>query len=719
VTDIRRLTAAGGVALAAVLAVGGGLAANIATSERRWPGPLEWIRGHPWPALAILTAAVVLLELWLWWPRAQDGPAPVVGAVRLPPRNRNFTGREPLLRQVRAALTGSRVAAVVAVHGLGGIGKTQLAVEYAHRFANAYDLIWWIDAEQPTLVPEQLGRLAAALRLPGLTGTNDDAYLARAELRRRRRWLVVFDNGARPEDIARHLPDGPGHVLITSRAAGWGALGATVDVDTLSRAESVALLRRRVHDLPAGVAAGIAERLGDLPLALEQAASFIEETASTGVEYLRLLDTASDRMLSRGRPATYQHTVATVWQLSAQQVRTEHPAAAQLFDICAFLAPEAIPLDLFTANRTVLPEPLRSAAGDDLAFVETVGALTRFALCRRLHNSLLLHRLVQSAARHALDPAVRARTGGTAIRLLRAALPAHLPGVPLHPSLWRRLMPHVLIAVEHVEDSDELTSLLIEAATEIRIQGDSDEAIPLAERALAVDLARYGPDHLRTAERRLNLGVVLWDADRNEAARTELEAALTVRESALDPHDPLVAQVLNMLALTLSRLDETEPAIAMMRRAQRIDLAAYGADDWRTAHNTNNLALILERAGRLDEARRLFEEALALDEARYGPDHPNAAIRRGNLARVLLSQGDPGQAVLHLERAAAIDAGAFGEHSMPALGRTVTLAAACRDAGDPDRARTLARRALAAYTATLGADHRAVHRVQRLLESLT
>src|SRR3954466_5047411 len=176
-------------------------------------------------------------------PSGRPGFAGALPAVwRVPPRNPRFTGRDGMLAELRRRLhTGEATLVVQALYGLGGVGKTQLALEYAHRYAADYDLVWWLDAEQPVLITDQLASLAARLNLaPGPTvAATVDRLLA--ELRGRNRWLLLFDNAERPADIAAYQPGGLGHVLITSRSPGWGALGGRLEVDVLARAETTAL----------------------------------------------------------------------------------------------------------------------------------------------------------------------------------------------------------------------------------------------------------------------------------------------------------------------------------------------------------------------------------------------------------------------------------------------------------------------------------------------
>ena len=190
-----------------------------------------------------------------------------------------FTGRDGLLGGVRAALTAGDRAVVQALRGMGGVGKTQLAVEYAHRYATGYDIVWWIPAEQPELIGGAFAALGAALGCTG-TGAGDAAVRSAVlgELRVRERWLQVFDNAEKPEDVVRWLPGGTGHVLVTSRVGGWDEVAVPVEVDVLDRVESIELLRRRVAGLDEDGAALVAAAVGDLPLALAQGAGYMAQS---------------------------------------------------------------------------------------------------------------------------------------------------------------------------------------------------------------------------------------------------------------------------------------------------------------------------------------------------------------------------------------------------------------------------------------------------------
>jgi hypothetical protein len=321
-------------------------------------------------------------------------------------RNPHVTGRTAELAALARDLADGTTVTVHSVYGLGGVGKTQLANEYAYAHAGAYDLAWWISAEEPTLIPDQFARLADRL---GLEVDGDPQALRGAvhdALREVNGWLLVFDNADHLDDVrpwlpAVPLPAGvPGHVIITTRRGGYRSLGAVLELDVIGPADAVRMIRNRAPEVEEPDAAAIAEELGRLPLALEQAAAYLDSTRMPPPEYLDLLRTRAAELHALGRVDQRDDTIASLWDLSLERISAKSPAAGHLLDVCAYLAPEPIPLDLFTAHPDVLPDPLAAAARDKLAFADTVALIVDYSLAKRTRDgSLLLHRLVLAALR--------------------------------------------------------------------------------------------------------------------------------------------------------------------------------------------------------------------------------------------------------------------------------------------------------------------------------
>jgi hypothetical protein len=334
-------------------------------------------------------------------PRFPGKPPRVWGG---PPHNPHFTGRDAELGKLAERLAGGAVT-VHSLHGLGGVGKTQLAAEYAHAHAGDYDVVWWVAAEETASIPDQFSALATRLGLeptPDPVGLRDQVHEA---LRVTAGWLLVFDNANEPGDIAGWLPGAPqpggvpGHVIITTRRGGFSSLGAVMDLDVIGLADAVTLLRTRVPDLDQATGEAIATELGRLPLALEQAAAYIDRAQEPAEEYLELLRTRAGELYALGRVSSRTDTVATLWNVSLDRAAAENPAAVQLLEVCAYLAPEPVPLDLFTAHADLLPTPLSAAAADRLALTEAIRVLADYSLASRSSAGIQVHRLVQAATR--------------------------------------------------------------------------------------------------------------------------------------------------------------------------------------------------------------------------------------------------------------------------------------------------------------------------------
>jgi len=649
----------------------------------------------------------------------EPGPAPApAGPVHnLPPRNRAFTGRAAVLDRIREALRHDRTVAVTqvetaAVTGLGGIGKTQAALEYAHRHAGDYKLIWWVNADTPATLAEDLQALAVRLALPEAAAREQDAVLAavRAWLEARDGWLLVFDNADRHETVLPVLPArGGGAVLVTSRDRRWDRHADRVDIDFWTRDEAVAYLRARLgRDDPGH--GDLADALGDLPLAIEQAAGFMAEAGQGAAGYLALFHTARDRLLAGHEPPPgHPEGVWVTWDVSVEAAQAAHPAAGALLNVLAFLAPDDIPRSLFTDHADELPEPLRAAAQDGVGFALAVAALNRFCLIGAAPDALSVHRLVQSVTRARLDDPQP--WADTAIGLLAAAFPDEDPP-PDDVRSWPaclRLRPHAEAALALAEGpgtvAERISLLLNQLALYLKSRAEYAAARAHYERAIALAEAALGPDHPEVAIDVNNLGGVLQDQGDLPGARACLERALRIDEAALGPDHPTVAIRVNNLGTVLHDQGDLPGARACFERALRIDEAALRPDHPDVAIRVNNLGLVLQAQGDLPGARACCERALRIDEAALGPNHPNVARDVNNLGLVLRAQGDLPGARACLERALRIGEAALGpDHPNVAL-RVNNLGLVLKDQGDLPGARACFERALRIGEAALGPDH--------------
>jgi tetratricopeptide (TPR) repeat protein len=582
-----------------------------------------------------------------------------MAAWRVPLRNAHFVGRERELVQIRSTLINTPTLIVQSLRGLGGIGKTQLAVEYAHRFASHYDIVWWVDAEDPSTFPIQLGTLAVELGIASIAESNIALEFVKAELRRRTRWLMIFDNAEDMDKVRRALPSGSGHVLITTRRSGFGSFGPVLDLNTLKRSEALELLRRRVASIDDSAADELAEELGDLPLALAQAAAYMEETSTPPDTYLTLLSSHSDEMRRRGRVNDSPFNLESVWSLSIQSLRSVSPAAVDLLSLCSWMAPDEIPLDLFTENASTLPDSLSQLmAADSVAWNDCVGHLTTFSLARRTRRGLIFHRLTQAVGRSlsqhsAWHPLV------TATGLLARDVQVHDGGYDRSIEAWARwrvVLPHVLFVID---------------------QGLRDTQIP---RAQIASLMHRAGIYLQT------------DPERAESL---LKGALRFYEEIYPSGHPAIGNVLTDLGWLFEDRGQWDAACEILRRARKIQLANYGPDDPRVAAIDTHLASCLRGLGRASEALSLLHHALSVHEVKSGHSHPATATTLNILAMTYQSIGQPRRAKPFLQRAVTIRGEVFGEdHPMTAT-HVANLSLVMAELQEFTEARKLADRALA------------------------
>ncbi|MET0399894.1 MAG: FxSxx-COOH system tetratricopeptide repeat protein [Longimicrobiaceae bacterium] len=595
------------------------------------------------------------------------------GSGSLPPvwnvphnRNRNFTGRVELLATLRSQLQAGHHSALTALHGLGGIGKTQVAVEYAYRYGGEYDLVWWLRSEDPATLAGDYALLAEKLGLPETEADQQAAtQAAKNWLATNRGWLLVFDNAEGPEGIRPYLPSGnSGHVIITSRRPDWRSVAHPLSVSTLSPEDAVEFLHIRSGQQEEPPSRELVEELGWLPLAIEQAAAYIDEHGRTISEYLNLFRQHRQAILGRGRPSPdYPASVATTWELSFAKVREQSPAAADLLSLCAFLAPDDIPIAIIRDGKNLLPEPLASAAGDDLEFDEAISALRRHSLVERTGNALSVHRLVQVVVRDRMAMSDRQLWAESAAGVVRLAFPYESDDVRTWP-VCARLFAHATSVAAHCEAEEagpELAAgLLSLSALYLYARADLYGAKALDEWALKIDEASFGPDHPNVAIRVNNLGSVLHELGELVEAQKHFERALKIDEASFGPDHPNVARDVNNLGIVLQELGELAEARKHYERALKIDEASFGPDHPKVAIRVNNLGSILKALGELTEARKHFERALKIDEASYGPDHPNVARDVNNLGGLLKDRGEMVEARKHTERALKIFEASYG-----------------------------------------------------------
>lgn len=651
-------------------------------------------------------------------------------------RNPHFTGRDDLLSALaaqlspqeagqpaalrRAALTQAQV-----IKGLGGIGKTQTAVEYAYRAREQgrYSHTLWIAAG--SLEALLMSFAALADLLPGVAESleTDQSKLVAAVLRWlehcQQPWLLLVDNADDLAMVQPYLPlKGPGSILLTTRASAVGWLAPSLEVDAMGIMEGTELLLRRAQrfagatDEEINEAANLVVALGQFPLALDQAGAYIEETGCSLADYRELYQTHRHALLSRrGRQATrYPASVATTWELSFQQVEQTNPAAAELLRLCAFLAPDHIPEELLTRGAPHWPTALQETVADRFHFNQALETLLAFSLAKRLADQRLLsmHRLVQAVQRERMEPREQRQWAERVVRAVNLVFPHDPQEVDTWPACQRYL--------EQVQASDTLIGqhqlLLPEAAdvldrtgSYLHERGLYSLAEPLLLRALSLREQLLGEAHPDVADSLQGLASLYWEQGKYAEAEPLLLRALSIWEAQPGPEPPLMPLTLHNLASLYWRQGKYAEAEPLFRRALHIWEEQVGPEYHHVAFPLLGLAGIAGAAGNYEEAERLARQALRLWEEQLGPEHPSVAYGLWGLALIAARQGRASQAEALFARALALREQLLGELHVRTAQVLHDFAGFQHGQGRPREAAVLYQRALTTRERLLGPEN--------------
>ncbi|WP_328471836.1 FxSxx-COOH system tetratricopeptide repeat protein [Actinoplanes sp. NBC_00393] len=409
----------------------------------------------------------------------------------VPPRNSLFTGREEILRAIghhRRAAVGS----ITALCGPGGVGKSSIAVEYAYSQSAEFELVWWMDAGPSSSVHEQLAAMAHSLGLvEDFTELSSAAARTRNYLRRHGNWLIAMEDASNADKVLGMLPYGTGQILITSRDSRFHEIGTVIDVRTFSRQESVAFLKAQLPVLSDTEADALAAAVGDLPLAAAQAGGFMRETGASAGEYLDALEGHASDLLQLGRPANYPRSVATVIARSVDELRNIDPLALKMLKLCAFLAPEPIPVAwMLQAPSGTFSDALNASAPRKIQLRASVGQLVRLGLARLVDvdSAFVIHRITRAVVRDLLGAADRDVLHETVLRLLLTAQLDDLSNVE-NWALSAAIAAHIRYLGQvnaddaHYVNSQEFRTLLLDVARYLEVSGQGDLAQTLAGHA--------------------------------------------------------------------------------------------------------------------------------------------------------------------------------------------------------------------------------------------
>jgi tetratricopeptide (TPR) repeat protein len=661
-----------------------------------------------------------------------------------------FKGREQDLDTLHKALNaeaGGRTAIVGrALHGLGGIGKTRLAVEYALAHESEHSALLFLRADAPASLETGLAALAGPdmLDLPEKDAREDAAKIAAAHgwLAAHPGWLMIVDNVDDPVAVAAvdkllaRLSGGK--VVVTGRAGNFPASLRKLELGVLDRPASVAFLLERTDADRARspddekLAEELAGELGGLALGLEQAGAYIAAERIGFERYLKLWRDKRATVLAWFDKTlmSYDHDtgLAATWATSVDRL---NPDARRLLERLAFFAPEPIPASLLDVAA---PKASRGSYWKDLvdrllsllgrapsgAATSALADLFAYSLVSRAsvetgkatQDGFVVHRLVQDFGRRSMG---EVRRGG-ALREALEWVDAAFVSDPEDVRSWAvldPLVPHALAVAQQADKVgiDEPTGrLLNHLASLLRQKTRYAEAESLFRRALSIGEASYGSNHPNVATALSNLASLLQETNRVAQAEPLARRALEIDEASWGPEHPNVAIRLNNLAALLRATNRVAQAEPLARRALTIDEASWGPKHPSVAIRLNNLALLLRDANRLSEAEPLMRRALTIDESSYGPDHPHVAIRLNNLAFLLRETDRAGEAEPLYRRALAIFKSSYGPDHPQVATSFNNLASLLRDTNRLGEAEQFFRHAIVIDEASYGPNHPAVAR---------
>ncbi|MCX4973359.1 FxSxx-COOH system tetratricopeptide repeat protein [Streptomyces sp. NBC_00620] len=652
------------------------------------------------------------------------------------PRNVSFTGRSALLEWMRDSLGNSSnvTSPPYALYGLGGVGKTQIALEYVHRFGADYDLVWWIPSEQNELIIQSLAELAGRL---GLRIGDDDAQAAqeaREHLRQSGaglRWLLVFDNADEPHEVSRHFPGGNGHILVTSRNQTWVQHGDALEVEPFLRDASVEHLLRRVAGISAEDADRVAAAVGDLPLAVDQAGAWLAETGTPVDTYLVELEQQAEQVLSFGQPTNYPKPVAATWNLSIDRLKERSPAAVRLLQLCAFFAAEPISMKLLYGD-----EMIKVLSHEDPSLQEkmvlgrVIREIGRFALAKvdRATESIQVHRLVQAVIRAQLSSQQQDEAQHVVHRILAGARPTGEEPVdnPENHAAFAAIWPHLDASEASRCDEPEVRQLLIDRVRYRWKRGDLNTALDLGqqlrtawetqltelrsqvtaqEKKIADARTRMDPPeksnfqelafqeryvtnlHIQILYLCFQISNVLRALGKYAEAEQLGSDTLARQRVLLPPDHPHVLMTTSGLAMDLGSIGRFAEALDMAIKAYNGFKENFGEDHPRTLFANNNRAVCLRLLGRYGEARDIDQEIYDRRRGDLGAEHPATLFSAQNLGRDLREVGEYATSLSLLRSSYEAYQRLFGDTYPETLRTAKSLAVSLRRAGQVDDGR--------------------------------
>ena len=598
------------------------------------------------------------------------------------PRNPYFTGREQLLEMMHAQLaqqnTPQALSRSYALNGLGGVGKTQLALEYAYRYNAEYNAIFWINAETYETLYTSFLLIAEIAQLPEQKEQDQPQFMRAitAWLNHRQNWLLIFDNVEDLDLLLQFLPPAyGGALLLTTRLQVLRDLAQPLRVEPMSIAEGCTFLLQRANlfkpdHLPScddmQIVCEIVAEMDGLPLALDQAAAYLEATRCRLSDYLQLWHASPTRLLNESDPSTsHPFSVTKTFALAFERLERDNPAAAIVLTACVFLAPEAIPEIFFRVGATALGSTFVDLAQDAFAFQTVIKSLLAYSLVQRQSEAqmLTIHRLVQVIYKESLPLEVQQAWTTRIIQAMNMVF----PDKKFQTNYWRvceQLIPHALVCMHMGEQWHasirEYPELICKIAHYFVNIWRLDEAKLLYEQTLHVYELILGPETLDSCVALNGLAnIAVLHNQYHEGERLCLRA-LRVYEQILEADDPRISNTLNNLGILSYEQGNYSECEQYHSRALQIRKQKLGIAHPLFASSLNNLAVVYAEQGRYDDAITFNRRALYIWEEALGAAHTQLALPLFNLAEVYIERGDYMQAELSCRHAIEILEQALG-----------------------------------------------------------
>ncbi|WFB08482.1 FxSxx-COOH system tetratricopeptide repeat protein [Streptomyces sp. LX-29] len=701
---------------------------GVRVSGARLPTRFAWHDAVNLFGLTAQAATVALLSRF-GFPGWGENPPPDAAAGprfpgRLPEvwnlglRNSAFTGRAgtlSLLRERFGRGVGSPGSAQV-LYGMGGVGKSQIALEYAHRFASEYDVVWWVPASAPDNIRTSLTELARELHrasgAPGAPGPGEDLDQLRRDLRLGRpfeRWLLILDDAADPHVVRDLLPGtGHGHTLVTSRNSAWNRFAEPARVEEFSPEESLSLMGTRLPTAPEGELARLADALGHLPLAEEQAAAWLQSGSLSVAQFIERVAT-NVNLLDEGSAPDYPLSFAATYDLAYDRLKKEDPAAAKLLDLCAFLSPDGVSLSVVQSPAMLeLLAAVDERLRDSMRLGTVLTSLDRRALAvvDQSTTTVRVHRIVQTLRRARMGEELRERTRREVLGVLASLAPGDVEGDDLrHDATFTELDRHLVVSGALECDEPVVRRWVVNQVRYRWRRGQWASARDLGLRILADWRERFPAEDAAA----LRLATQIANAHRSlgEYQRAyELDSAtLRAQRAALGRDDPYTLMTARGYAADLRALGHFADALVEDQGTLLRFRDVFTDEHPDTAMAANNLALSWYFMGSYRDAVQYGQMAFDVSRRLLTDDHPRTWASYANLGRYHRELGDLESSFTHLREARDRLTEIEGGSGHQTLSTLRSLGVSYLRAGDPNAAVPLLRRAHEHSRDQWGDDH--------------